>query len=77
MKLKKLFRRIDKALVIYDNPNMDWKEKFDVIFNMGIWIAIERAGCSLSNWIDPDTSYEEDIRAFCKALKDFKRKYDV
>lgn len=71
MKLKKIIKKIDKVLEIRDS-NLNWETKYDVIFNMGLWEKMRASGYALMDWYDPDTTYEEDVRAYCEALIHFK-----
>ena len=57
----------DQAKRIYDS-DIDWELKYDLIFSEDISKRI----FSLINldYYDPDTSYEEDVRAFMNALEE-------
>lgn len=51
----------------------DWKTKYDLVFSDNVCVRIrqllDELGCSL-NYYDPDTTYEEDLRAYADALKE-------
>lgn len=63
MKLKKFRKLTKKAVKIQDNQELTWEEKYDLIFSEKI------SGKAQIDWYDPDTTYEEDVRAFVDALK--------
>jgi hypothetical protein len=44
--------------------DVDWDAKYDTIFSL-----YQRSGVSVM-WTDPDTSYEDDVRAFVAALNE-------
>jgi hypothetical protein len=50
--------------------NLDWEDKFDLIFSKEI------SGNVKLNYYDPDTSYEEDVRAFMNAFQKRVNKLD-
>lgn len=52
---------------IIDNQDMHWQEKYDAIFSDDVRGAIEQTGVKLE-WTDPDTTYEEDVLAYGRAV---------
>lgn len=56
---------------VLESPNLDWEVKYDAIFDAHqkkVKPALEEANLSL-DYCDPDTSYEEDARAYVDALE--------
>lgn len=55
-----------------------WETKYDLIFSDHVSRAIKQTGVSF-DYCDPDTSYEEDVRAYVAAVvekaEDLKRIY--
>ena len=64
-KLEKLNK---KANDIYNDTLLSWEEKYDLIFSN----EISKKVFSLIHlgYYDPDTSYQEDVRAFINAFND-------
>lgn len=56
---------------IIKDSRLDWEQKYDCIFDLKIWQTIDKYGYSFG-WFDPDTSYEEDVTAYVKALREFR-----
>lgn len=57
---------------VLDDSDLHWETKYYVIFsakNTKVVPALRSAGLSL-DYYDPDTSYEEDARAFVNAVKE-------
>lgn len=69
-KIKELSKLIDEAEIVF-NSTADWSIKYDAIFAMNIWKQIREAGFDFE-WYDPDTSYEEDVTYYFRALKEFQ-----
>lgn len=57
---------VRKMNAIHNSPIMDWEKKYDLIFSDSVSIAIGKL-ISIS-YADPDTSYEEDVQAYVKAV---------
>jgi hypothetical protein len=62
------------------NPVQDWKFKFDFIFG-NLWPKmleprLRDAGLEL-NWYNPDSSYEDDVKSFVSAVREFKEKLEA
>lgn len=58
----------------------DWKFKFDFIFN-NLWPKmlkprLDDAGLTLE-WWNPDSSYEDDVKAFVEAVQILKEKLEI
>ncbi len=51
------------------NSDLDWETKYDQIFGMKIARKILDAGYSF-DYYDPDTTYQEDVTAYMRALTD-------
>ena len=51
---------------ILEREDVDWSQKFDLIFEDGI--AQRMREIHPVDYYDPDSSYEEDVRAFCGAM---------
>jgi len=64
---KKIHERA-KRIVASD---LEWSNKYDMIFSEDI------SGLFSLDYYDPDTSYEEDIMAFMRALDDYMRTQDI
>lgn len=64
----KVLKLNEKANKIYQDEFLTWEEKYDRIFSE----KISRKVFSLIrlDYYDPDTSYEEDVRAFIDAFND-------
>lgn len=67
---KSIVKLIVQANQIVLNPNLDWEQLYDQIFDMWIWKKIHAAGYAF-DWSDPDTSYEEDVLAYVRALNEW------
>jgi len=49
---------------VIKTDTLKWSEKYDLIFSDNI------SGKVTLDYVDPDTSYEDDINAFMKALNE-------
>lgn len=47
--------------------NASWETKYDLVFSPAFSFAIAETGVPLE-WCDPDTTYEEDTRAYADAI---------
>jgi len=65
-KIRKVLRKIKTADNVLQSET-DWEFKYNIIFGMGIVDDLNNIGIQL-NYYDPDTTYEEDVRAFVEAL---------
>lgn len=64
------FREIvTEAQSIINDENKTWKEKFDEVFSDNISTQINSLNIPY-NWVDMDTSYEEDVRSYVRGLQD-------
>lgn len=68
--LLKLHQRVQN--LVKEN-NISWKTKYELIFSSNIstkiFFCFKELGVSF-HYYDPDTSYEEDVKAFAYALRD-------
>lgn len=66
--LEKLQKLNKKANEIYNDDQLTWEEKYDLIFSE----KISRKVHSLVtlDYYDPDTSYQEDVSAFVHAFNE-------
>lgn len=69
-KIQQIVKMIEEAEVIF-HSTASWEVKYDSIFAMKISKSIQEVGLRF-DYYDPDTSYEEDIRAYWDALNQFK-----
>lgn len=56
-----------KAKQIFEAKDLDWSEKYDMIFSDKISSRVNH----LFDYADPDTSYEEDVTAFMNAFGEY------
>ena len=66
----RLFKTIVEAESIFNDKSLTWEHKYSVLFNkhkMKISPLIRKIGIDFI-WIDPDTSYEEDVAAYMLSL---------
>lgn len=56
-----------KAEQIFEAKDLEWSEKYDMIFSDKISSRVNH----LFDWYDPDTSYEEDVTAFMNAFREY------
>lgn len=59
---------VSTAIKIIDDPSLSWESKYDNVFNLNT--ILRRYGVVL-DYYDPDTTYEEDTKAFVNALKEY------
>ena len=73
MKEEQLRKYLDNAKVLHGiiHSTASWETKYDAGFDL----AIDHNMIS-DNYYDPDTSYEEDIRAFNRAVQDTVPDYE-
>jgi hypothetical protein len=67
-KSAKLRSLVAQANEIFDSESLSWEAKYDLIFSKDI----SRKVFDLIDlrYYDPDTSYEEDVKAFVNALNE-------
>lgn len=58
---------LQKANSIFDSKELEWEEKYDMIFCDKISTRVYH----LFYWYDPDTSYEEDVTYFMRAFNEY------
>jgi len=46
--------------------DVSWEDKYDLIFSE--YVSIEALALFSFEWVDPDSTYEEDVTAFMKAF---------
>ena len=63
--LQELKKLIDEVVRVYESA-AEWKVKYDLIFSEHLSRRICDIVCI--EYYDPDTSYEEDVRAYVVAL---------
>lgn len=66
IQLKNVWERMNK---IFDSETLGWEEKYELIFSDRISRFVFD-NCSL-DYYDPDTSYEEDVKAFVNAFNEY------
>ncbi len=64
--ISEILQIIEKANQVY-NSEADWLLKYDLIFSDSISCNIFNLGLRF-DYYDPDSSYEEDVRAYITAL---------
>lgn len=69
-KIKDIVAKIKEAEMIF-NSTASWEIKYDAIFAMKIHQLIREHGFTFE-WYDPDTSHEEDVTNYFRALDEFK-----
>ena len=65
--LQEAIRLGDKILLIEKDKDIPWRDKYEFIFSIYKGLAIQ--GFYIE-WFDPDMAYEDDVRSFCRALKE-------
>lgn len=68
-----------EVISIFENANVSWEFKYTRIFtiwNKNIKPILNDLNDSL-DWYDPDTSYEEDVTYFVKALQEKCNEYAI
>lgn len=69
MKPLKQFKKLArKTIEIRDNQELTWEEKYDLIFSEKVVAKISLTGIKVE-WYDPDTTHEEDVRAYVDAVE--------
>lgn len=63
-----LKRILERAQRVLQDDGVPWEERYDIIFSDGISMEAYRVDPHFS-YYDPDTTYEEDARAFVNALE--------
>ncbi len=58
---------LQKANSIFDSKELEWEEKYDMIFCDKISTRVY----DLFDWYDPDTTYEEDVTSFMRAFNEY------
>lgn len=63
------FLRIAESAIRISNSGANWNTKYDLIFSEDVTARIHTLGF-YPDYYDPDTSYEEDVKAFISALEE-------
>ena len=66
--IQKLQKLNKKANEIYDDDELTWEEKYDLIFSEKLSRKVH--ALITLDYYDPDTSYEEDVSAFVSAFNE-------
>ena len=70
--LRRIIKSINHAIRIFEDGGMDpqheWEIKYNKIFSLHIWQDIEHTGMTF-DWVDPDTSFHEDISSYVNTLR--------
>lgn len=67
---QKLLKQIRKVQTTFEDDTLDWEQKYDAIFDRHgskISLLLHKVGIRLE-YYDPDTTYEEDVTAYVRAL---------
>lgn len=70
--LGELRRLVTELQEVLDDSELEWEDKYHLVFDTHqkkIKGLLSKAGKCL-DYYDPDTSYEEDARAYVSALED-------
>lgn len=66
---EKEFIRLARAAQTICESEATWKTKFSLVFSE--YLSGELQDLSVDfDWYDPDTTYEEDVLAFCRAINE-------
>lgn len=66
--INKLLADLSRAR-IYNNSNvLTAEQKYDLIFSLHIYDTAQRCSLPFPDYYDPDTTYEEDVAAYMRAL---------
>lgn len=69
-RIRALVRMAAQAQAVVDDEAMDWEAKYDFIFSPEFSVYIRDTLGFRLDYYDPDTSYEEDVRAYVTALRE-------
>ena len=61
------FLKVMEQVVAICNSEATWETKYDLIFSKEVQEGLSGSGIHVI-YCDPDTTYEEDVRAFVKAI---------
>jgi hypothetical protein len=67
-KIKEFVKLADEIRKIHDHEGALWETKYNLIFSDDLSGRIASLGISLTDYWDPDTSYEEDVKAYVQAV---------
>lgn len=68
-RIKKFKKLAKKAIKIRDNKYIPGAQKYNLMFFDGLRDEIEKTGIRIK-WHDPDSTYEEDVRAYVNAVEE-------
>ena len=63
-----LFELATQVWVIVKNDRLTWEEKYDLVFSDKISQKVWDLPFTLDDYVDYDTTYEEDVMQFANAL---------
>lgn len=69
-RIRALIRMAKQAEAVVEDEAMDWESKYDFIFNPEFSVYIRDTLNFRLDYYDPDTSEEEDVRAYVRALRE-------
>ena len=74
-RIKHLLEIFEMMEAIIDS-DLDWEQKYDLIFSEDISISISKLNL-LQDYYDPDSSYKDDVLAYYNAVKDCVERYRI
>ena len=77
---KTLLDLIERANLIQNDEKLNWEDKYLLIFNDHISTKIYdklKENCIKFEYYDPNSDYEDDVRAYVTALNDNKDRFDA
>jgi hypothetical protein len=66
--IRELVRLRDRAVLIVDS-DASWETKFNLVFSDDLSLRVWELDSGF-DYYDPDTTYEDDVRAFVEALQE-------
>ena len=66
--IQEVLRLIEAAQVLVES-DLTWEAKYDAVFGLRILDKLP-PGVNIE-WCDPDSTYEDDVLAYYRALQDF------
>lgn len=72
--ITKIIRILDQVVTIFNDENLSWKIKYDIIFDDANYDRVLKPlGIDLCGYYDPDTTYEDDTRAYVNWFYEYCR----
>lgn len=68
--IDRVLKAIIFAIGLLEVEQMGWRRKYDLVFSSDVIGVIREEYPYKLDWYDPDTTYEDDTRAFVRYLKD-------